>query len=281
MELISYLTKRSKAFWGILGFILVVILGIIDYVTGIELNLTLFYLIPIFLVAWFADENLALVISAVSALTLFITDFSNGLLYSNLMIYVWNTLIRLGFFIIASRLLTELRKALRANQDAARMDYVSGAASVRYFYELAQTEIIRYQRYRRPLSLVYIDLDDFKKINDRFGHTIGDKTLRAVAESIKRQIRPTDILARLGGDEFGLLLPETDETDARQVIERVHTNLVNEMVKNQWVITFSVGVVTFKQLPKSVDEMIKLADMMMYSVKTNGKNGVRYHVYAG
>jgi diguanylate cyclase (GGDEF)-like protein len=256
-------------------------LGIVEFWTGVEFSITLFYLIPIFLVAWFAGEKLGLVISAVSALTWFITDYTNGLVYSNKFIYVWNTLIRLGFFIISSRLLSALKSALTANQESARVDYVTGAASVRYFYELAQTEISRNQRYKHPFTLVYIDLDNFKAVNDRLGHIIGDKVLRAVTESIQRQIRPVDILARLGGDEFALLMPETGEEKVKQAIERVHSSLLNEMLRNGWVVTFSVGVVTFTKVPMSVDEMVKVADSVMYSVKTSTKNDVRYHVYAG
>ncbi|HEX7541629.1 MAG TPA: GGDEF domain-containing protein [Anaerolineales bacterium] len=276
----SFLEKRSKLFWGAVGFILVVFLGIVDYQTGVEISITLFYLIPIFLLAWFADENLGLVISAASAITWFLADYASGLIYSNIMIYVWNTLIRLGFFIVSSWLLSELRRALRANQESARVDYVTGAASVRYFYELAQIEINRYQRYKHPLTLVYIDLDNFKAINDRQGHITGDKVLRAVTESIQRQIRPVDILARLGGDEFALLLPETGEEEVKPAIDRILSSLVNEMLRNDWAVTFSIGVVTYNQIPKSVDEMVKLADGVMYSVKTGDKNGVRYHVCA-
>jgi len=276
-----FLEKRSKLFWGIVGFILVVILGIVDYLTGIELSISLFYLIPIFLVVWFTNENLGLVISAASAITWFLTDYFNGLIYSNITIYVWNTLIRLGFFIVTSRLLSELRRALRGTQESARVDYVTGAASVRYFYEQVQIEISRYQRHKRPLTLVYIDLDNFKSINDHLGHITGDKVLRAVTESIQRQIRPNDMLARMGGDEFALLLPETGDEEVKQVIGNIHSGLVNEMLRNRWLVTFSIGVVTYNQIPKSVDEMVKLADGEMYLVKTNTKNGVRYRIFPG
>ena len=102
-----------------------------------------------------------------------------------------------------------------------------------------------------------------------------------MTESIQRQIRPSDTLGRLGGDEFGLLLPETQEEDAKKVIDRIHTSLVNEMLKNNWTITFSMGVVTYCQAPQSVDDMVKLADNAMYQVKNNGKNGVSYQTYDG
>jgi diguanylate cyclase (GGDEF)-like protein len=195
--------------------------------------------------------------------------------------YVWNTLIRLGFFLVVTRLLSALRRAYDANQELARVDYVTGAVSIRFFYDLAKIEIERSARYNRPLTFVYIDMDNFKAVNDLLGHSTGDMVLRAVAENIQRQIRPSDIFSRLGGDEFALLLPETSEEEARKVISRLHGLLVNEMLKKGWMVTFSVGVVTFSQPPKSVDEMVKLADSAMYSVKTKGKNGVSYRVYAG
>jgi diguanylate cyclase (GGDEF)-like protein len=276
-----FLDKRGRWFWGAVGFVLVVFFGIVDYWTGVELSITLFYLLPIFLVAWFADENLAFVISAASTITWFTTDIANGLIYSNITIYVWNTLIRLGFFIISSRLLSELRRALRTNQKSARVDYVTGALSVRYFHELVQGEISRQQRYKHPLTLAYIDLDNFKTINDRLGHITGDKVLRAVTESIQRYIRPSDILARLGGDEFALLLPETGEDEVKRAIDGIHTSLVNEMLRNGWMVTFSISVVTYNQTPKSVDKMVKLADNVMYSVKTTTKNGVCYSIFEG
>ena len=85
---------------------------------------------------------------------------------------------------------------------------------------------------------------------------------------------------RLGGDEFALLLPETGEEEARNVITRLRSNLAGVMLKNDWTVTFSVGVVTYRRPPASVDEMVKLADSAMYSVKTSTKNGVSYRVYA-
>ena len=103
--------------------------------------------------------------------------------------------------------------------------------------------------------------------------------MRAVTDGIRRQVRPTDILARLGGDEFVLLMPETGEAAAKTVINRIHASLMDEMLRNGWMVTFSVGVVTFKEFPKTVDELVKKADSAMYCVKAASKNGVYYQVY--
>jgi len=281
MNLISFFEKRSKLFWAIVGLLLVVLLGLINYVTGYELSFSLFYLAPISLIAWFGGKRLGLVISAASAIAWFSADFFSGDRYSNPSLFVLNTLIRLGIFLVITYLLSALQKAYKLNQELSRTDYVTGAVSVRHFYELARIEISRFRRYKHPFSLVYFDLDNFKAINDRLGHITGDKLLRVLTENIQNQIRPTDILARLGGDEFVLLLPETGEEDVKKVISRIHSNSLNEMLRNGWVVTFSVGVVTYNEMPKSVDDMVKMADSAMYSVKTSSKNGVCYSIFNG
>jgi diguanylate cyclase (GGDEF) domain len=281
MNLTSFFNKRSKIFWGSTGFIMVVLLGMADYLTGYELSFALFYLIPIALVAWFGGKRLGLLISAASAIAWFSADFLSGNRYLNPSLYVWNTLLRLGFFLVVTLLLSALQQAYIVNQELAQTDYVTGAISVRHFYELTRIEIGRLRRYQHPFSLVYIDLDNFKAINDRLGHITGDKLLRVLVENIQQQIRPTDVLARLGGDEFALLLPETGAEQIKIFIGRLHSSLANEMLRKGWMVTLSMGVVTFKQLPKSLDEMVRLADVAMYSVKTNGKNGVCYRVYNG
>lgn len=281
MDATSFFEKRSKPFWVSTGLAFVIILGIIDYFTGYEVSFSLFYLIPIFTVVWFTDGRMGLLLSSASAVVWFIADYSAGLSYSHLSVYIWNTIIRMGFFSVVSILGSNLKKSYKLNQELARSDYVTGAVSIRYFYELAQIEISRFQRYHRPFALAYIDLDDFKSINDRLGHSVGDRVLRSVTDSVRQQIRPSDTLARLGGDEFALLMPETSEEAAKLVISRLHSSLANEMLKNGWMVTFSVGVVICNETPKSVDDIVKIADDTMYSVKSTSKNDVSYRVYAG
>jgi len=277
----NFFEKRSKPFWVTTGMLFIIVLGAIDYFSGYEISFSLFYLIPIFLVVWFVDERAGLVLSCVSAITWLIADYAAGLKYSHPSIYIWNTLLRLGFYFVVTWLGSTLKKAYKVNQELARKDYVTGATSVRYFYELARIEISRSQRYGLPLSLAYIDLDNFKAVNDRLGHSAGDRVLREMTETVCGQIRPSDTFARLGGDEFALFMPETGCDAAARIVDRLHSSLEDEMLKNGWMVTFSLGVVTYKEVPKTVDEMVKIADSAMYTVKTDGKNGVNYCVYAG
>jgi diguanylate cyclase (GGDEF)-like protein len=281
MKLTSFLEKRSKLFWATMGITFIILLGVIDYLSGIEISFSLFYLVPIFLVAWYVDGRMGLALSFASAITWLIADYSAGLFYSHPSIYVWNTLLRLGFYIVLTGLGSTLKNAYKINLDLVRTDYVTGAASVRYFYELAQIEMSRSQRYQHALTLAYIDLDNFKAINDHLGHSTGDRVLRTVTDCIRRQVRPADTIARLGGDEFALLMPETGEDAAETVMDRLHTCLADEMLKNGWMVTFSVGVVTYNEIPVSVDDMVKIADAAMYIVKNTNKNGVNYCIHPG
>ena len=279
MNITLFFKKRSPLFWGIAGITLIAVLGFLDYATGYEMTISLFYLIPIFLVSWYAGPRLGLFISTAAAFSLFFADYIGGLEYSHFTIYVWNALLWVGFFFIVTWLVSALRKSFLANQELARVDYVTGAVSIRFFYELAKVEIGRSARYNRPFTFAYFDLDNFKTINDTLGHSTGDLVLRSVADNVRHHIRKTDTFARLGGDEFALLLPETDETEATTMVGRLHADLEAELSQKGWNVTFSIGVVSFKEPPASVDDMVKLADSVMYSVKTSAKNGVAYQLY--
>jgi diguanylate cyclase (GGDEF)-like protein len=124
-----------------------------------------------------------------------------------------------------------------------------------------------------------MDIDNFKFVNDSFGHSAGDSLLRLVAETIRNNIRESDVIARLGGDEFAILMPETGYESARKIITRVQQRLLDVMQKKGWAVTFSQGVITFTIPPNSIDEMVKNADELMYTVKNEGKNSTRYEIF--
>jgi diguanylate cyclase (GGDEF)-like protein len=164
-------------------------------------------------------------------------------------------------------------------KNLARKDMLTGAANRRLFFELAEVEIRRSRRYKHPFTLAYIDLDNFKKVNDTQGHNAGDNVLKVVVETIRKNIREIDLISRLSGDEFVILLPETNLSQAKVVIERTQKGLLFAMQKNSWPVTFSIGVITFEKVPSTADEMVKVADNLMYEVKKSGKNNIRYDVW--
>ncbi len=119
-----------------------------------------------------------------------------------------------------------------------------------------------------------IDLDGFKKINDTLGHAVGDQVLQQVANTLRANLRITDAVARLGGDEFAILLTETSAVSAEKVLRKLHELLRTAMRTKGWNVDFSIGLASYACPPESVDDIMRVADGVMYSVKTKGKGNV-------
>jgi diguanylate cyclase (GGDEF)-like protein len=132
----------------------------------------------------------------------------------------------------------------------------------------------RARRHLRPLTVVYVDFDGFKALNDEKGHRIGDLVLKVVGETMGHAVREVDFVARLHGDEFALLFPETNAESARLIVGKLKNTLGDKMEADQWKITFSIGVVTFKTPRAAPDYMIEQADKLMYLVKRSGKDRI-------
>src|SRR5207253_7376812 len=139
----------------------------------------------------------------------------------------------------------------------ARTDPLTGAANARTFYESVALEAERATRAGRPLTLAYLDLDNFKRLNDRLGHAAGDAALVDLVRMIRPGLRAPDVLARLGGDEFALLLPDTDAEGAVALLTRMQEALTREMARAGRPISASVGAVTFEKPLWDVDLMIQ------------------------
>ena len=271
--------KREPAFASVmLSLFGVGLFGLLDLVTGPELSFEIFFLIPVSLSVWFAGRPAGILIAVLSALTWFAADTMArpGSLASP--VPYWNAAMKLGFLVAAAWILPALKKEWEQEKESARTDYLTKAANKRTFETAAQVEIQRAQRYNRPFSIVYLDVDKFKFVNDRYGHNAGDTLLRVAAQTIQSKIRSSDLVARVGGDEFALLLPETQSEAAQIVVRRLQRFLLDQAQKNEWPVTFSVGVATFLRPPDSVEEMIKKADALMYAAKNSGGNAVRHEV---
>ena len=271
--------KQEPAFSSVmLGLLLVALLGLLDYVTGPQISLEFFFLIPISMVVWFAGKRAGILIAVLSAITWFAADTASRPNMLASPIPYWNAAMKLGFLVAVAWILPTMQKEWEQEKASARTDYLTKTANKRSFETLAHGEIERAQRYNHPFSVVYMDVDKFKFINDRYGHNAGDTLLRLAALTIQGKIRSTDLLARMGGDEFALLLPETQSEAAQIVVKRIHRFLLDLAQKNEWPVTFSFGVATFLRAPESVDAMIKKADALMYAAKNSGGNAVRHEV---
>ena len=257
----------------------VFIVGVIDYLTGFELSFSLFYLIPVTVAAWSLSKNAGFFFSVLSAITWLTSNLLSGEMFSNWFIAIWNTLIRFGFYAVVTILLAELRHALEEERLLANTDPLTGALNRRSFNVLAEKKMITSEVNHHPYTMVYIDLDDFKTINDSLGHAIGDLVLKTVVDTLQAQIRNTDFLARLGGDEFAILLSDIDQKPAENIVKRLQASLHEKMERNDWQVTFSMGVLTVLSMPESVDKLVSLTDALMYQVKDRGKNAIQYSTF--
>jgi diguanylate cyclase (GGDEF)-like protein len=282
MDILEILEKQGKHYFVLAAaFTLTGLIGVVDFLTGYEIAFSLFYVLPVALITWITSRTLGIMASLAGAIVWYWADVASGHPYLHPLIPVWNTLIRLSFFVIITFLLSALRRATERERELARMDNLTGAVNSRFFYDLAQMEIDRFRRYEHPFTLAYIDLDNFKVVNDRFGHPAGDQVLRTVVSSARKHLRKTDVIARLGGDEFVLLLPETNEESARVALSKIQDGLIEEMRLGDWPITFSIGVLTCSVAPHTTEEIVRMADELMYSVKHDGKNAMKYSTYSG
>ena len=278
-RLLTYLERFRKGWLTSIAVGIVFVLGVIDYVTGFELSFSFFYLLPVTMTAWAVGRDAGLAFSVLSASTWLLSNILSGQSFSNGFIGVWNTMLRFGFYSVVTILLTELRHALEEERLLANTDPLTGALNRRSFNEVAEKRMIIAEVNKHPYTIVYIDLDNFKTVNDMLGHAVGDLVLKTVVNILQKQIRNTDFLARLGGDEFAILLTDIDQKHAQSIVQRLQSALLEKMEINEWAITFSIGVLTVLSMPESVDQLVSMTDALMYDVKGKGKNAVQYSVY--
>lgn len=156
-------------------------------------------------------------------------------------------------------------------------DELTGFYNRRYFYELVDMELARARRYHHAVSLIMIDIDHFKTVNDSYGHTVGDLMLKEMCVLIRKAVRESDILGRHGGEEFVLLLPETPLNRAIDVAERLRRLVADHHVTvgdRDITVTVSAGVATLGDHCRSADDLFRCADMAMYQAKQSGRNQV-------
>ena len=278
MKWSDFLVEIKKSIWAVFGLGLIGVIGYLDAASFHLFSISIFYLVPIGMTTWYAGREVGTVLSSISAVVWLLTEFqAQGALYHPT-IYFWNTSIRLGFFFVVTFLVAALKNALEKTEKLARTDYLTGASNTQFFYWLVERELARSERYARPITLCYFDLDNFKPMNDQFGHSTGDQVLKEIVDSLRLQLRTTDFVGRLGGDEFAALLPETNEEHAKLIVTRLQRLLLEKMQERGWPVTFSFGVVTCYCPTISVNELLKKADDLMYSVKRGQKNGIAYEV---
>ncbi len=208
-------SQLSPSQWGSVCLLLLALIGTVDHAIGYELSFSIFYLAPVGIAAWHLSKPLANLACIVSALTWFIVDFASGHSYSHMAIPFWNAIVRFGFFVIVSALISNTHRLMTDQQSLAQRDGLTGLLNARAFKQSCASTFELASRHRHALTIGYIDLDGFKSVNDTLGHSVGDEVLQGVSGVLARRLRKSDICSRLGGDEFAILLPETTLAGAR------------------------------------------------------------------
>ncbi len=179
--------------------------------------------------------------------------------------------------LITARDITDQKRVESQLHHLAITDSLTGLTNHRHFYELLRLEVNRARRLQHPLTAIFFDIDRFKKVNDQYGHLVGDQILRNLAQTCKNELRPYDIFARYGGEEFIILMPETDLKDAYVIAERIRTKIENHTFdtnSGELCITISLGIsqIELGDEFNSFEDLIEQADEAMYHSKKSGRN---------
>jgi len=273
---VAWLEQRSSREIWLLALGCITVFGAGDYLTRPPLELSILYVIPVSLVSYYLGKRQGLLVSVLATLVWTWALDASALRQVPSVALTFDATVRLAMFLVVVALVNALRRAFDREQALARIDGLTGALNFRAFRERAELELLRTRRYRRALTLIHLDLDGFKAVNDRLGHAAGDEVLRMVVALVSQLIRRTDTVARRGGDEFVILLSEGDATGAHVVSEKVRARLSEAFLARGWAVTASLGAVTCVAAPITLDELLARADQLTYQSKAEGKNRISY-----
>ena len=250
----------------------------VDYFSGYEVQIAVVYLIPIFYATTRVGRTAGMSLAVLSSVAGIGSDLLAGEQYSSWVVLAVEFALRLALFLVFVEVIAALRHALEREKESARTDPLTGVSNRRHFIELTGAALAFARRYRRPMTIAYLDLDNFKQINDRFGHQRGDDVLREVSRTVRGRLRATDVVGRLGGDEFAVCLPETGAEAAALVLEKLRADCNAALPQECRDVTVSMGMVTFAYPPATVDELLERTDTMLYAAKREGKNRLVHEV---
>lgn len=277
-QYLNRLELLSPNWHGVIAAVALAVIAFTDYITGTEIHFFIFYALPIAYISWFLGRRQGFFVVLAASVTFWVLNVYLPQAGHPLVAY-WNLGVRLLFFMLVSQGIGFLNKAYEYLQLWAETDPLTGLKNRRVFFEHLNLAMARCQRAAHPLTLAYIDLDHFKQVNDQLGHAVGDELLQRVAQQMEDSLRKTDLVARLGGDEFAVVLEGNSPAQSEQVLMRLQQALLTQMQSQQWPVTFSMGAMTFLQVPADADAMVHEADQLMYGVKRSGRGRLAMAVF--
>ncbi len=254
-------------------FAVIFLLGIVRNVTEAEFAFSSFAILPIAVTAWFCGRKAALTLSCVATAMWAYTDLTSGQQFLIPLIPWINALTRLILYGLISLLVAHVRMQYSIERERATLDVLTGLLNRRAFLEVGNAEVTRALRYAHSMAVIFIDLDNFKQLNDSRGHEVGDHALRATSEALRGILRSSDRACRLGGDEFSVLVPEIRFDAAVDVGIKI-ADALKIALNDFFPVTASIGVAWFDSGETSFSEMLKASDHLMYEVKKGGKGNV-------
>jgi diguanylate cyclase (GGDEF)-like protein len=270
-QLRQWLLRRSRRGHLAVGLTMLLLVILLKLAAGSNVGFAAVALLPVAYLTWFVSRRAGVIASVAAATGLFL---SNSLMlhrYATAGIDFWNASMDLLVFLSVSWSLSETKRQYVRVQQLAREDPLTGLLNRRAFIDAMRLEIRRAQRQHTSITLAYIDLDNFKALNDARGHGAGDRCLKAVASTLRRSIRDTDLAARLGGDEFAVLL--TAATVAAPTVLADVANAVRNVDNGACPRTsLSVGAATFTNPGDDPQALLQAADDLLYRAKHEGKN---------
>jgi diguanylate cyclase (GGDEF)-like protein len=256
------------------GYVLLTLLVYwVNASTPPEASLGVLYIIPVLLVTWTEGLVWGIVFGVASITLREAVAWDQMPPATPLGWRIGNAAAYVAVVAVAMAGLQMLRRSQAALARLVTQDPLTNVLNARAFAERLGQELDRNRRYPRPLALLYMDLDNFKVINDTHGHQTGDAVLRLVADAMRTSVRTADVVGRLGGDEFAVLMPETDAQLADAAAKRLVAGLRN-VFKGTPNVTASIGVVSCTATDASTDDLLRRADQAMYDAKRMGKDRV-------
>ena len=262
--------------WAIWSVCLTAILvpATLQIATDAEFTFAALELLPVLVIAWMGGKRNGLLLAFLAVAMWAVSDIVSERQFSAPWVPWANAATRLMTYSVVALLAAQLRLQFEREHELATQDALTGLQNRRAFLEAGDAEVERSKRYGRSLAVIFLDIDDFKQINDSKGHAAGDAALHATARALLAALRSSDQVARLGGDEFAVLLPETGYDAAVETGRKIHL-AVNMALEGFPPLKASIGVAWFEEVDRLFPAMLKAADELMYKVKESGKNDMR------
>lgn len=198
--------------------------------TDAEFAFASLVLLPVIVVAWFGGKRYGVFLAFIASIMWLMSDLTSNQQFSFSWIPWVNAFTRMTIYSFLAFLIALVHQLLGSERKQATHDFLTGLQNRRGFLEKGNAEVVRSKRYGHPLAVFFLDLDNFKSLNDTKGHDVGDEALRATARALQKSLRASDQIARLGGDEFAAILPEIDYDSAVETMRKVHTDINNALL---------------------------------------------------